>query len=125
MSFNVRLEPVWDVFASFEGLVTNVFNHIEPLIQLYLLFGVVVAQRLDHNFNKLIHKNWKDRHSHDLNNYTHDFLADRRWEVISLTDSGQGREHEVHESHNVVHHVSNVFLMLRKLAKSIHEVIGS
>lgn len=76
MSFDTRLEPVRYVFAAFEGLVTNVLNHIEPLGQLYLLCWVVVAQRLDHNIDERIHQHGEDRDAHNLNYDTHNFLAD-------------------------------------------------
>lgn len=98
-------------------------DHRKPLGQCDLLSRVVISKRLNDNFDELVHQNWEHRDTNDLDDDTDDFLTDRRWEVISVTDSREGGEHEVHQCYDVVRYIVEVCLLLWELAKPKHEVI--
>lgn len=88
VSFDHALQLMRDVLTSFVRLISNVFDHGKPVCQLNFRSGPVVTQRLNHNLNELVHQDWKDWDTDDLNYDSDDFLSDRRGKVISVANSG-------------------------------------
>ena len=56
-----------NVFATLERLISNVFYHGEPVGQLNLNGCLIVAEKLQGHIDELIHEDWEDGHTDDLN----------------------------------------------------------
>lgn len=96
MSLDLLFHLLVDVGTLVEGGVPDVLDYAKPFLEflLFVSFVITVTEYLLEGG----HYTGEDSDSEQLNKNTEDHLSFRGRVEVSVTDSGESREHEVHSS---------------------------
>jgi hypothetical protein len=86
-----------NVFATDEGLVSDLFDQLEPVEEfIFELIILIANSKAQDNLDEIVHKRRENCDAHDIHKHAYHFFTDTGWKQITVANCGQQCEGEIH-----------------------------